>query len=201
MDFREGIFCTSKMSNLAISKTRALSALAAARARSNPQISEKSPEAANFPEETTDYESGNGSLTDEEEDQPDNINYRLCDWIYSPKKVVSSSDKETTLKIDHNETITHIGSYDFVVLQGRVSIEGVNALPSDESASYRVHAPTTHYISQIRGLAKNNVVRFLDVSDDGVRQLSDLNQFYRRIWNAKSRNESSLSFTRVKISS
>lgn len=145
------------------------------------------------------FVSDNDSSSDESSSSAEEpvVNFRLCDWLYSDEKIVSSSEKETTLKLDQNETITHVGSYEFHVIQGRVLVEGVNALPSDGSSRYRVYAPTTRYITKIKGVAKSNTVRFFHIRDDRIRQLASLSPLYRRIWNAESETKPNQSFSKV----
>jgi len=181
------------------SNIRPMSAIAAARARLNPPSAKTAADLKESPTEATEFESENESFS--EDSTPSTaeplVNFRLCDWLFSPKKIVSSTDQETTLKLDQNESITHIGSYTFVVLQGRVSIEGVNAFASGGSSVYHVDAPTTRYISRIKGLAKSNTIRFGHVNDQGMRKFSSLSPLYRRIWNAENRNKPAQSFVRV----
>ncbi|KAF2198569.1 hypothetical protein GQ43DRAFT_483181 [Delitschia confertaspora ATCC 74209] len=124
------------------------------------------------------------------------VSVALCTWRQSDESIVSSSQNESIIKLNQYETITHIGTYDFQVIEGRVSIEGTTALPSEESF-YRVHAPTTHHICKIKGLAKTNTVRFLHVEDRGVRQFADLSPLYRRIWNAEFTDKPPRSFARI----
>jgi polynucleotide 5'-hydroxyl-kinase GRC3/NOL9 len=126
-------------------------------------------------------------------------NLQLCSWRYGPDYVSSETEDQLTVSLEKNATIALIGCFEFVVLRGAVNINGGNfaaSRPSEKSREkYRVFMPSTHPISNIRGLDSRNEVQFVESSEP--TSFSNLSPLFGNIWNANRRKGRPRSFALV----
>jgi polynucleotide 5'-hydroxyl-kinase GRC3/NOL9 len=126
-------------------------------------------------------------------------NVQLCTWRYGQDYITSESADQLTVSLKKNATITLIGCFDFAVLKGAININGANfgaGTRKDEAPSTRrAFVPSTHPISTIRGLDGQNEIQFLDC--DEPTPFERLSPLFADIWNAKSQDAQSRSFSLI----
>jgi polynucleotide 5'-hydroxyl-kinase GRC3/NOL9 len=120
-------------------------------------------------------------------------NLQLCNWRHRPGVILSESESELTISLSKNTTITFIGCFDFIVLKGAININGANFGAS--SLKHRAFVPSTHPISTIRGLDRNNEVRFLDCEEPP--KFEHLSPLFADIWSTKIYQQNARSFILV----
>lgn len=132
-----------------------------------------------------------------QEEQETLRNVQLCTWRYGPNYVSSESDEQLTISLEKNTTVALIGHFDFFVLKGAININGAN-FGVKALNGYSIHqacVPSTHPISNIRGLDSRNEVRFSDCSSPSP--FTNISPLFADIWTADSGSLKTKSFALV----
>jgi polynucleotide 5'-hydroxyl-kinase GRC3/NOL9 len=196
-----------------IANIKPISAIAAAKLRSQPQ-----PIDTGYFNDTRDdtpsspatapgssnpaFQACEDAISDEE--LPDfRPNVQMCNWSYGVKNVAEDTRRGLTVSMQGGEDIALIGVFDFIVLKGAININGANfaavqPLPQNALAQ-RVYVPSTHPISLIKALDDSNMIQFLHC-DDTPKSFASISPLFAGIWYERSSGLTSRSFGLVSIS-
>ncbi|KAF2278541.1 uncharacterized protein EI97DRAFT_465822 [Westerdykella ornata] len=180
-----------------------ISAVAAAKLRSQPFLQEEVPSIENPSSAnslvSSEIEGEEGRSLGEDEASVPQPNVQLCTWRYGPDYVSSESEEQVTICLKKGATITLIGCFDFTVLRGAININGANfgavLRRGEQPKTSRAYVLSTHPISVIKGLDSENEIQFLSCPE--TTPLGSLNPLFRNIWNAKPLTGRAKSFSLI----
>jgi polynucleotide 5'-hydroxyl-kinase GRC3/NOL9 len=109
---------------------------------------------------------------------------KLCNWNHSSENIQADTEDELTVVLKKHSTIALVGCFEFRVLKGAINISGanisINGRNGQRSRTYRVYVPVTHPILKIRGLGDINHVQLLNCPNP----YAELSSSFTGIWNA-----------------
>jgi len=85
------------------------------------------------------------------------------------------------------QTVTHIGTYDILVIKGAVTIYG--AILTADDGPRRVFAPSTHALPVIKCLSREAEVQIKHVPGSGLVSLRIFSPLYGRFWNHRTKEQ------------
>ncbi|KAK4973317.1 Polynucleotide 5'-hydroxyl-kinase grc3 [Elasticomyces elasticus] len=127
-------------------------------------------------------EYGNSDLRGD--DQTEEIlvraNFELSTWIPAHDARVF---KSVIITLQSGQKVTFVGQYDLRVLRGAVTVYG--AILSESAEPYRVYAPATHALPDIKALTREAEISISDCLHT-LRPLEKFSPLFQKIWNYRA---------------